>query len=157
MAAERDGAGSDEAATRSSASGAAGDRAVFGRGDGVCGLCADSAGIGPPPLFRFQDKVFHAVCFGILTGPGVLVLPKRYLWFWLGQHGLPSGFGIEVVQWKYIPTRTGSIEDFAADAVGIAAAVFVARAIRGRCWRVCEKRPGMFRPRFEMLQRTGSG
>mgnify|MGYP007034015145 CR=1 FL=1 len=40
------------------------------------------------------------------------------------------GIGIEVVQWKYIPTRTGSIDDFVADAVGIAAAFFVARAIR---------------------------
>lgn len=86
-------------------------------------------GPGVPPLFPFQDKVFHAVCFGILTGPGVLVLPKRYLWFWVG-HIVFLGIGIEVVQWKYIPTRTGSIDDFVADAVGIAAAFFVARAIR---------------------------
>lgn len=87
-------------------------------------------GIGPPPMFPFQDKVFHATCFAVLTGPGVLVLPRRYLWFWIG-HMAFLGIGIEVVQWKYIPTRTGSVEDFLADAVGIAAAFFVARAIRG--------------------------
>lgn len=87
-------------------------------------------GIGPPPLFPFQDKVFHAACFAVLTGPGVLVLPQRYLWFWVG-HVVFLGVGIELVQWKYIPTRTGSIDDFLADAAGIAAAVFVARTIRG--------------------------
>ncbi len=86
-------------------------------------------GIGPPPLFPFQDKVFHAACFAALTGPGVLALPRRYLWFWVG-HMAFLGIGIELVQWKYIPTRTGSIDDFLADAVGIAAAVVVARAIR---------------------------
>lgn len=86
-------------------------------------------GIGPPPMFPYQDKVFHAACFAVLTGPGVLVLPRRHLWFWIG-HMAFLGIGIEVVQWKYIPTRTGSVEDFLADAVGIAAAFFVARAIR---------------------------
>lgn len=87
-------------------------------------------GVGPPPLFPFQDKAFHAVCFGVLTGPGVLALPRRYLGFWIG-HIAFLGIGIELVQWKYIPTRTGSIDDFLADAVGIAAGVFIARAIRG--------------------------
>lgn len=86
-------------------------------------------GIGPPPLFPYQDKVFHATCFAVLTGPGVLVLPRRYLWFWIG-HVAFLGIGIEVVQWKWIPTRTGSVVDFLADAVGIVASYFVARAIR---------------------------
>ena len=41
--------------------------------------------VGPPPLFLFQDKLFHAICFAALTGPAVLVLPARYLGFWLAH------------------------------------------------------------------------
>jgi len=48
--------------------------------------------VGPPPMFPFQDKVFHVVMFGCLTGPGVLVLPRRYLWFWLA-HMVALGAG----------------------------------------------------------------
>lgn len=106
----------------------------------VMGLCSGGAmayaayvltapAIAVPPLFPFQDKVFHAVCFAALTGPGVLALPRRYLVFWVG-HMAFLGIGIELVQWKYIPTRTGSVEDFLADALGIAVAAFVAMAIR---------------------------
>ena len=96
--------------------------------------------IGPPPMFPYQDKVFHAACFAVLTGPGALVLPRRYLWFWIG-HMAFLGIGIEVVQWKYIPTRTGSVEDFLADAVGIAAAYLVGRAIRGAVIARARKSP----------------
>src|SRR5689334_20128067 len=66
--------------------------------------------VGPPPLFPYQDKVFHAVCFAALTGPAALVLPKRYLWFWIA-HMVLLGIGIEVVQAKWIPERTGSVLD----------------------------------------------
>lgn len=97
-------------------------------------------GIGPPPMFPYQDKVFHATCFAVLTGPGVLVLPRRYLWFWIG-HLTFLGIGIEVVQWKYIPTRTGSVDDFLADAVGITAAYLVGRAIRGAVMGWARKSP----------------
>ena len=85
--------------------------------------------VGPPPLFPFQDKVFHAVCFAALTGPAALVLPRRYLWFWLA-HMVLLGAGIEVVQAKWIPEREGSVFDFLADAVGIAAAVWIGRWLR---------------------------
>src|SRR5690349_5174371 len=93
---------------------------------GACSGCAMayaayvliSPTVGPPPLFPYQDKVFHGVCFAALTGPAALVLPRRYLWFWLA-HMVLLGIGIEVVQAKWIPERTGSVLDFLADAVGI--------------------------------------
>lgn len=86
--------------------------------------------VGPPPLFPFQDKVFHAVAFGALTGPAVLVLPGRLLWFWVA-HMVMLGGGIEVVQALGGDGRTASVWDFLADLVGIAAAVWLGRWIRG--------------------------
>jgi len=87
--------------------------------------------IGPPPVFPFQDKVFHAVCFAALTGPAVLVLPPKYLGFWLG-HMIMLGAGIEVVQAMGDNGRAGSVWDFLADLVGIAVALGVGRLIRSR-------------------------
>jgi hypothetical protein len=87
--------------------------------------------VGPPPVFPFQDKVFHAVCFGALTGPAVLVLPPKYLWFWLG-HMVMLGAGIEIVQAMGENGRTSSVWDFLADLAGIAAALVVGRMIRSR-------------------------
>jgi hypothetical protein len=86
---------------------------------------------GPPPAFPYQDKLYHFIAFGCLTGPAALILPGRYLWFWLA-HMLALGAGIEVVQELGGQGRSGSILDFLADAAGIAAAVVVARWIRGR-------------------------
>jgi len=87
--------------------------------------------VGPPPAFPFQDKVFHAVCFGALTGPAVLVLPPKYLGFWLA-HMVMLGAGIEVVQSLGDNGRAGSVWDFLADLVGIATAFGVGRLIRTR-------------------------
>lgn len=87
--------------------------------------------VGPPPAIPFQDKIFHAICFGCLTGPGVLVLPRRYLWFWLA-HMVALGGGIEIVQARGDEGRSGDVLDFLADCVGIAAAVGVGRWLRVR-------------------------
>jgi hypothetical protein len=87
--------------------------------------------VGPPPMFPFQDKVFHVVMFGCLTGPGVLVLPRRYLWFWLA-HMVALGGGIEIVQARGGEGRSGDVLDFIADCVGIAAALGVGRWLRTR-------------------------
>jgi hypothetical protein len=87
--------------------------------------------VGLPPAFPFQDKVFHAVCFAVLAGPAVLVLPSRYLGFWLA-HMLMLGAGIEVVQAMGDNGRAGSVWDFLADVVGVAAALGGGRLIRMR-------------------------
>ncbi len=87
--------------------------------------------IGPPPAFPFQDKVFHALAFGCLTGPGVLVLPRQYLWFWLA-HMLALGAGIEFAQSAGDNGRSGDLVDFLADAAGVLSAWGIGRAIRAR-------------------------
>jgi hypothetical protein len=88
---------------------------------------------GVPLLFPFQDKVFHFLAFAGLTGPAVLVLPPRYMWFWIA-HMVMLGAGIEIVQqlWLGPYGRSGSLTDLVADYSGIAVAFAVARAIRSR-------------------------
>jgi hypothetical protein len=87
--------------------------------------------VGPPPVIPFQDKVFHAIVFAALTGPAVLVLPRKYLSFWVA-HMIALGAGIEIVQPMADNGRSGSTWDFLADLAGIAFALGVGRAIRAR-------------------------
>lgn len=84
-----------------------------------------------PPGFPFQDKVYHALAFACLTLPGVLVLPRRYLWFWLA-HMVVLGAGIEWVQSRSNVMRSADVVDFIADCVGIAVAYGVGRWVRGQ-------------------------
>ena len=86
---------------------------------------------GPPPAIPFQDKIFHAVAFACLTGPAVLVLPRRYLWFWVA-HMMALGGGIEIVQARGDEGRSGDVLDFAADVVGIGVALGMGRWLRAR-------------------------
>lgn len=104
--------------------------AVSGFGMALAALMFIAPVDGPPPAIPFQDKIFHAVSFACLTGPGVLVLPKRYLWFWLA-HMVVLGAGIEWVQARSDLGRSGDIVDFIADCVGIAVAYGVGRSVRG--------------------------
>lgn len=110
-------------------------RLVLGVGSGLAMALAAflliAPDVGPPPAFPFQDKVFHAVAFAGLTVPAVLVLPRRYLWFWLA-HMIALGVGIEIVQSVGDNGRSGSAWDFLADLVGIAVALGAGRAIRAR-------------------------
>lgn len=86
---------------------------------------------GPPPAIPFQDKIFHVLAFACLTGPAVLALPARYMWFW-AAHMLALGAGIEVVQQRMGAGRTGDLLDFAADAAGVFLALGVGRWLRAR-------------------------
>jgi hypothetical protein len=105
--------------------------AVSGFGMVVAALMFIAPVDGPPPAIPFQDKIFHAVSFACLTGPGVLVLPKRYLWFWLA-HMVVLGAGIEWAQARSDLGRNGDVVDFIADCVGIAVAYGVGRWVRGQ-------------------------
>ena len=109
--------------------------AVLGVGSGLAMALAAwlliAPPAGPPPAFPFQDKLFHAVVFAALTGPGVLVLPRKYLWFWVA-HMIALGAGIEIVQPLGDNGRTGSLWDFLADLAGIAVALGIGRVIRAR-------------------------
>ena len=105
--------------------------ALSGLGMAVAAYLLIAPNVGPPPAIPFQDKLFHAVLFACLTGPGVLVLPRRYLWFWLA-HMVALGAGIEIVQSRGDEGRSGDLLDFLADCVGIAAALGVGRWLRKR-------------------------
>ena len=105
--------------------------ALSGFGMAVAALYFIAPVDGPPPAIPFQDKIFHAVSFACLTGPGVLVLPRRYLWFWLA-HMVVLGAGIEWVQGRSDLGRSADVLDFIADCAGIALAYGVGRWIRGR-------------------------
>ncbi len=109
----------------------AGLGAVSGLGMALAAWLFIAPDVGPPPAIPFQDKIFHAVAFACLTGPGVLVLPRRYLWFWVA-HMVALGGGIELVQARGDEGRSGDVLDFAADVVGIVAALGVGRWLRAR-------------------------
>jgi hypothetical protein len=79
--------------------------------------------------FPYKDKVFHILAFGGLTAPAVLVLPARYMWFWIAHMGA-LGAGIEVAQIYAGTGRSASVLDFLADCVGIGAAWLVCRRLR---------------------------
>lgn len=102
---------------------------VSGFGMAVAAWLLIAPDAGPPPAIPFQDKIFHVLAFACLTGPAVLVLPARYLWFW-AAHMLALGAGIEVVQQRMGAGRTGDLLDFAADAIGVFLAIGVGRWLR---------------------------
>ena len=104
---------------------------ISGLGMAVAAWVLIAPDIGPPPAIPFQDKIFHAVAFACLTGPAVLVLPGRYLWFWIA-HMAALGGGIELVQARMGEGRSGDLLDFIADLVGIAVALGIGRWLRGR-------------------------
>jgi len=104
---------------------------ISGLGMALAAYLLIAPDVGPPPAIPFQDKIFHAVAFGCLTGPAVLTLPKRYLWFWVA-HMVALGGGIESAQSMGDEGRAGDVVDFLADCMGIAAAVAIGRWIRVR-------------------------
>ncbi|HVY90328.1 MAG TPA: hypothetical protein VG942_15785 [Hyphomonadaceae bacterium] len=104
---------------------------VSGLGMALAAFLLIAPDVGPPPLFPFQDKVFHFICFGCLAGPAVLVLPRQYMWFWLA-HMAALGAGIEVAQGLGHNGRDAELSDFLADLAGILAAWGIGRLIRAR-------------------------
>ena len=105
--------------------------AISGFGMALAAWLLLAPNVGPPPLFPFQDKVFHITAFGCLAGPAILAIPKRYSWFWLA-HMAALGAGIEWVQAKMGEGRTADPLDFLADCIGISLAYLIGRLIRRR-------------------------
>jgi len=103
--------------------------AISGFGMALAAWVLLAPNVGPPPLFPYQDKVFHIVAFGCLTGPAILVLPRPYSWFWLA-HMIALGAGIEFVQARMGEGRSADPLDFLADCIGIALALVIGRLIR---------------------------
>ncbi len=78
-----------------------------------------STSVGPPALFPHADKLFHFGSWGALSALAFLVYARRYNRLAIPSALLVAGAGIEVAQ-SFIPGRSGSYEDLAANAAGIA-------------------------------------
>ena len=81
-----------------------------------------------PPMFPHQDKVFHFVAFGMITGPAALILPLRYLGYVVASTITLAG-GVELIQSASNLGRQADVFDFIAGALGAIVAAFVGRMI----------------------------
>jgi VanZ family protein len=76
----------------------------------------------PPDVFNWWDKAQHALAFLALGGLGLLAYPKTARLVLMGL--LVYGAAIELAQaatgWRY-----GDVQDWFADAVGVAAAYLI--------------------------------
>ena len=81
-----------------------------------------------PQLFPQQDKVAHFIAFGAITGPGILILPRRYMGFIAGI-AITLAAGVEIVQGVSGTSRQASIPDFIAGVIGVAVACWIGRWI----------------------------
>lgn len=80
----------------------------------------------------YSDKIEHAISFGVLVLLGTRAGYRHWPMLALGL--LALGAAIEVAQ-GFTPTRTAELDDWLADAVGVAGGYFVDRALRNRSLR----------------------
>ncbi|MFA7637808.1 MAG: VanZ family protein [Parvibaculum sp.] len=88
-----------------------------------------SMSVGPPALFSHADKVFHFGAWGALSGLAFLAFAGRYNRLAIPSALLVISAAIEVLQ-TFIPGRSGSHEDLAANAAGIALGSLVGLVLR---------------------------
>lgn len=82
-----------------------------------------------PPGEYEADKFIHAAVFFALALPAALLAGERR-WQALVAVGA-LGLAIEIGQ-SYVPGRTGSLFDFAADVIGVAMAAWAGRMLQQR-------------------------
>lgn len=88
-----------------------------------------STTVGPPALFPHADKVFHFGAWAMLSGLAIVAFAGRFNRLAIPSALLVAGAGIEVAQ-SFIPGRSGSYEDLAANAAGIAIGSLVGLVLR---------------------------
>ena len=79
------------------------------------------------PVFNWWDKAQHALAFAVLTVWGLWAWPLAWRWVLAGM--LVFGAAIELAQWA-CGWRFAEWADWAADAVGVGCAGFVAPTSR---------------------------
>lgn len=88
-----------------------------------------STSVGPPALFPHADKVFHFGAWAALSGLAFLAFAGRYNRLAIPFALLVAGALIEVAQ-TFIPGRSGSFDDLAANALGVALGSLVGLMLR---------------------------
>lgn len=84
------------------------------------------------PGLGFEDKLDHFLAFASLALVACLGWsPGRFLFPSVAAAMLSYGLFVELVQ-SQLPTRSASMADLAADAVGIAAGLWLAHLLLGR-------------------------
>jgi VanZ family protein len=71
------------------------------------------------PITTFWDKADHVIAFAVLTLLAVAAFPQFSPGRWLVPALLGYGASLELIQ-SLLPTRSGSLLDLIADAVGVA-------------------------------------
>ena len=84
----------------------------------------ETVGVGALSQTSGPDKLVHVVLFDALGVFWLLAVPRRPWAVLLAC--LAFGVVMELMQSALIPGRTGSVEDFAADAIGVLVGVFSA-------------------------------
>lgn len=87
-----------------------------------------STSVGPPALFPHADKLFHFGAWGALSALAFLVFAGRYNRLAIPSALLVISAVIELIQ-TFIPGRSGSYEDLAANTLGIALGSLVGLAL----------------------------
>lgn len=88
-----------------------------------------STSVGPPSLFPHADKLFHFGAWATLSGLAFLAFAGRYNRFAIPSALLVASALIEVAQ-TFIPGRSGSFDDLAANALGVALGSLVGLMLR---------------------------
>ena len=89
-------------------------------------LYSPSSGEPLVPTPPHTDKVFHAASFAVVTVCALLArLPRRLVVITMLAHAVLS----ELIQWRFIESRSGDLVDLLADTVGIAVGILVARVV----------------------------
>ncbi|GAA4511995.1 VanZ family protein [Brevibacterium yomogidense] len=95
-------------------------------------LYSPSSGESLFPTPPHTDKVFHAASFAVVTTCALLArLPRWIVVSVMLAHAALS----ELIQWRFIESRSGDLADLLADALGIAVGVLVARMVLRRLSR----------------------
>lgn len=83
-----------------------------------------------PQTFIFWDKAQHALAFFFLMLTGGLAYTKKSAWVFIGL--IFYGASIEVMQKYFTSTRSGDINDFFADTIGIAIGLLILWLLRNK-------------------------
>ena len=90
-----------------------------------------------PPLFPFQDKVYHFVeffIFGLALWINRDLFGNKYQWYIVVLLGV-GWAGLDEIHQSFVPGRDCSFGDFLADVTGIAVSLFFLKIRSRHIWK----------------------